>query len=743
MFLCQILVTALALSGPVTKAPLTPYVPDNATLVSSYQRADALRTQAAQSVYNVDVSATWLDDHRLWYEDASAQRRRFVLFDVASNKRSDLFDHAKVAHALGTALGRTVDARELPLENVSVAQDVSSLTGRVGNEWYKVDLKAFTAEKVDRPAGFGRRGFGDGGTPPVRDDRVRTVAGAVQVRSGDDWTTVSTTGDFERAYMTKDGSKIVAFKLIKGDRKKALLLESSPSDQGTRAVLRERLYDQPGDKLDTYETYVIDVEKKSETKVDLEPILGGGQPWSGPPNMTWYSDGRFGMVDFNVRGYQEYKVVMIDPATASAKTIVDEKSDTFVDTTKLQLRILQKTPELIWRSERDGWGQLYLINSLTGEVENQITKGPWVVRDVLRVDEDSRQIWFTANGREPGQDPYQIQYYRVDFDGSHFVRLTDGDGTHTATFSPGYKYLTDTWSRVDKAPVHQVRDAKDGRLIADIADADISGLKKIGVHLPERFVAKGRDGVTDIWGIIVRPTFWSPSKTYPVIENIYAGPHDSFVPKRFMTYSSMHALAELGFIVVQIDGMGTDNRGKKFHDYCWHNLKDAGFPDRILWMKAAALKDPTMDLSRVGIYGTSAGGQESTAGLLFHPEFYKVGVSSCGCHDNRIDKYWWNEQWMGYPVGPWYSESSNIDNAAKLQGHLMLFVGELDTNVPPESTYRLVDALIKANKDFDFLVLPGSDHTSGGAYGEHKRRDFFVKWLLGVDPPQWSELQQS
>jgi dipeptidyl aminopeptidase/acylaminoacyl peptidase len=202
----------------------------------------------------------------------------------------------------------------------------------------------------------------------------------------------------------------------------------------------------------------------------------------------------------------------------------------------------------------------------------------------------------------------------------------------------------------------------------------------------------------------------------------------------------MHALAELGFIVVQVDGMGTDNRGKDFHDVCWQNLKDAGFPDRIAWMKAAAEKDPTMDVSRVGIYGTSAGGQNSTGAVLFHPEFYKVAVSSCGCHDNRMDKYWWNEQWMGYPIGPHYSESSNIDNAARLQGNLLLMVGELDTNVPPESTYRLVDALIDAGKEFEFVLLPGSDHTGGGQFGERKRRDFFVKHLLGVDPPAWNSL---
>jgi dipeptidyl aminopeptidase/acylaminoacyl peptidase len=236
--------------------------------------------------------------------------------------------------------------------------------------------------------------------------------------------------------------------------------------------------------------------------------------------------------------------------------------------------------------------------------------------------------------------------------------------------------------------------------------------------------------------VVIKPSNFDPNRKYPVIENIYAGPHDSFVPHGFRPFFNMHRLAELGFIVVQIDGMGTNNRGKAFHDVCWKNVADAGFPDRILWMQALAKKMPQADISRVGIYGTSAGGQSSTGGVLFHPEFYKVAVSACGCHDNRIDKQWWNEQWMGYPVGPHYAAQSNITNASNLKGHLLLIVGEQDRNVPPETTFRLADALIKSQKEFDFVVIPGADHTDGGPYGERKRRDFFVRWLHGVEPPR-------
>ena len=281
--------------------------------------------------------------------------------------------------------------------------------------------------------------------------------------------------------------------------------------------------------------------------------------------------------------------------------------------------------------------------------------------------------------------------------------------------------------------MHELRRVDDGTLVCRLEEADISELQKSGWKPPEVFVAKGRDGMTDIWGLICRPRDFDPDRKYPVIEDIYAGPQGSFVPKRFSPDSRYRSLTDLGFIVVKIDGMGTANRSKAFHDVCWHNLKDAGFPDRILWIKAAGAKYPSMDLSRVGIYGGSAGGQNAAGAVLFHSEFYKVAVAGCGCHDNRMDKASWNEQWMGYPVGKQYSECSNIDNARRLQGKLLLLVGEMDRNVPPESTLRLADALIKSDKDFDLLVIPGAGHGMGGAYGQRRMHQFFVRHLIGEE----------
>ncbi|MDP6556853.1 MAG: prolyl oligopeptidase family serine peptidase, partial [Pirellulaceae bacterium] len=389
----------------------------------------------------------------------------------------------------------------------------------------------------------------------------------------------------------------------------------------------------------------------------------------------------------------------------------------------------------IWMSERDGWNHLYLIDSRTGDVKNQITQGHWIVRGVDHVDDQERKIWFRAGGIYPEQDPYYVHYCRINFDGTGLVILTNGNGTHSVDYSPDRKYVIDTYSRVDSPPVTELRRTSDGKLVCDLQRADASRLLATGWRLPERFVAKGRDGDTDIYGVIFRPTTFDAAKKYPVIEKIYAGPHGAFVPKRFSAYHSAQALAELGFIVVQIDGMGTSHRSKAFHDVCWKNLGDSGFPDRILWLKAVAKRYASMDLSRVGIFGGSAGGQSSTRALLAHGDFYKVGVSDCGCHDNRMDKIWWNELWMGWPLGDHYAEQSNVTNAHRLTGKLLLIVGELDRNVDPASTMQVVNALIKSDRDFEMLVVPGGGHgIAESKYGTRRRRDFFVRHLLGVEP---------
>jgi len=527
-----------------------------------------------------------------------------------------------------------------------------------------------------------------------------------------------------------DSRKLVARRTVPAQEHKVYLVESSPKDQ-LQPKLHTLDYLKPGDRVAVSKPALFDVAEAREIPIadTLFP-----NPWS-ISQVRWQPDSRRFTFLYNQRGHQVLRVIGVDAATGEAKPIVDEQSPTFIDYAgKSFSHYADETRELLWMSERDGWNHLYLYDTQTGRVKNPITRGPWTVRGVDRVDEKKRQVWFRAGGVDPKQDPYYIHYCRVNFDGTGLVRLTRGDGTHTVDYSPDGRYLIDTYSRVDLPPVTELRRAEDGELVAELERADASALLSAGWKAPERFTAKARDGKTDIYGVLFRPTNFDPRKKYPVIEDIYAGPQSAFVPKAFQPLHGPQGLAELGFIVVKIDGMGTSHRSKAFHDVAWKNLGDAGLPDRILWMQAAAKKDPALDLTRVGVYGVSAGGQNSLRALLAHPEFYKVGVSACGCHDNRMDKIWWNELWMGWPVGPHYDEQSNVTQAHRLQGKLLLIVGEMDTNVDPASTMQVVNALVKADKDFDLLVAPGAGHGMGGAYGARRMQDFFVRNLLGVEP---------
>ena len=528
-----------------------------------------------------------------------------------------------------------------------------------------------------------------------------------------------------------DGSCFVTMRRKEVTVREVHMVESSPKDQ-LQPRLHTNRYAKPGDELATDSVHLFNVEKLKEIAIDDALYKN---PWS-ISDLRWEDDSKSFSFLFNQRGHQVLRLIRVDASRGLSSAVIDEKSETFIDYAGKKFLRRMADDEAIWMSERDGWNHLYLYDTAQGTVKNQITQGPWVVRRVERVDEEKRQIWFQAGGVHSNQDPYYIHLCRVDFDGSNFVVLTKGNGTHSWKFSDDQKYFVDTYSRVDMPPVNELRRSSDGQLVCTLENADWSNLRAEGNwNPPEPFVAKGRDGKTDIYGVIVRPTNFDPAKKYPVIENIYAGPHSAFAPKRFGFHNLKYELAELGFIVVQMDGMGTSHRSKAFHDVAHKNIGDAGFPDRIAWMKAAAEKHPEMDTSRVGIFGGSAGGQNALRALLAHGDFYKVAVSDCGCHDNRMDKVWWNELWMGWPVGPHYAAQSNVTQAHRLEGKLQLTVGELDRNVDPASTMQVVNALIKANKDFDLIVFPGGGHGIGESrYGKRRRRDFFVRHLLGVEP---------
>jgi len=731
------MLTAIAVL--LAPAPLRDYKPTSAELAAAYVRADTIGSTWASLSKNLRLEPRWIDDGKaFWFRrEGVGDTAEFVRVDSATGAKSPLFDAKRLATTFGEASGKTVDAGKLPFRTLdwqgrSFRFDADGFQWTVDLSTYAVSKAPATPRPVRRPDPWIQNTW-----PPVRNPMVSPDSASIARIEGHDvlvgrvggpevalTTDGSPSAYYARLTWTPDSTKVVAVRVRPGDRNKVFLIQSSPP-QGGPAKLLDRIYDRPGDRVDTFDLVILDPTRKSPPKV-VDTVEYGDIPY-----FRKRKDGALSYEKVD-RGYGRFRIMRLDPASATVSPTFDEDPATFVDTTGLITEYLSQSDEAIVTSERDGWHHLYLADG-KGAL-TQITRGPWVVRSVVKVDEKIRQITFTASGMTAGEDPYFIHYYRIGFDGTGLVSLTPTIGNHSVDFAPNGETFVDTYSTVESAPVHELRRASDGSLIKEIERADISSLLKGGWRVPKAFVAKGRDGATDIYGVVFRPTHFDPKKRYPVIEDIYAGPHDSFVPKSFSPNFYQQRLAELGFIVVKIDGMGTRNRSKAFHDVCFQNLADAGFPDRILWMKALAKADSSVDIRRVGIFGTSAGGQNAGGAVLFHPEFYKVAVASCGCHDNRLDKIWWNEQWMGL-MGPHYAASSNIDNAAKLQGKLLLLVGELDTNVPPESTYRFADALQRANKEFELVMLPNLDHTAGGAYGERKRRDFFVRHLLGVEPP--------
>ena len=751
---------------------------------ADYQRAQSLRDQYESAAVFVPDTPTWIGTtHKFYYRRSLANGFEFVTVDADTRERVPSFDHRRLADALSRATGQRYIATRLPFQNFVFNEQLSAIEMTIDGARWTCALADYSCRTPELPRpGEVRRGI----TGPVRGDQSASVSRprlspdgkwmafidnynvAIRPFGGDKRMSLSTDGSEGNYYdpaslaWSPDSQKLVAYRVRPGYRRLVHYIASSPEDQ-----LQPRhwalQYAKPGDLLDLEQPVLFDV--RSQKQINIDPQLFPN-PYD-LSDLVWRKDSRAFTFEYNQRGHQVFRVIEVDAGTGTPRAVVSEEPRTFfyynrsaatLQAGKRYRHDLADGKEVVWMSERDGWNHLYLIDGATGTLKTQITRGAWPVRHVIKVDEEKRQLWFSAGGVDAGKDPYFQHYFRINLDGTGLTRLTTADANHVVEFSSDMKYFLDHYSRPDFPSVLELHrlegegvsprlDSATAKAVAletwAIDRGDISALLKLGWQPPEVFVAKGRDNTTDIWGLVWKPRNFDPTKKYPVIEYIYAGPHGTHTPKSFAAASGMQAQAELGFIVVQIDGMGTSNRSKAFHDVAWQNIKDGGFPDRILWHRAFAAKHPWYDITRVGIYGGSAGGQNAMGALLFYPDFYKVAVSYAGCHDNRMDKIWWNEQWMGWPIGPQYAASSNVEHAARLQGKLLLIVGELDTNVDPSSTLQVVNALMKADKNFDFLLIPGAEHNAGrggeyGDYGERKRFDFFVRHLLGQNPPEWS-----
>ncbi len=721
--------------------------------LNDYQRAFSLSSNFKDKVFYSDVNPQWIGNtNQFWYVRNTPQGRIYVVTDAVKKTRKELFDHQKLAKLLASSAGRTIDATKISLQELQVNPTLDTLRFMYNNyKWMYLSKKnnLVNEGKVVKPEYKYWNEWDDErvGDPVVSPDGKLTAFiknqnvyvkdnqfGKEKALSFD-----GSPGEYYSAYIhwSPDSKKVAVMKFRPAEKRYIYFVESSPADQ-LQPKLHKREYAKPGDALPFRCPCIFDV-KTGEAQIPSTELFNSQFELRGP---EWSADSKSVLFEYIQRGHQAFRVLELSAETGKVRTIINEISKTFVNYNRYFRRDLANGNEIIWMSERDNWNHLYLYDRKTGEVKNQITKGEWYVRDVVHVDEANRVIYFSANGMVANEDPYLIRYYRINFDGSGLTCLTPEEGMHQAWFSKDMKYMVDVYSMVNKAPIALLRNTTTGKEIMPLEKADITELVKAGWIAPEPFCAKGRDGKTDIWGVIIRPTNFDPNKKYPVLEYIYAGPGSQYTPKSFFPFLRYHStIAELGFIVIQMDAMGTSFRSKAFEEIIYKNLKDAGFPDRIAWTKAAAEKYPYMDIDRLGIFGGSAGGQEAMMATLFYPEHYKAAYAGCGCHDNRMDKIWWNEQWMGYPIGKEYAECSNVENAHLLKTPLMLVVGEMDDNVDPASTMQVVNALEKANKEFELVVIPGSNHTLGGDYGDHKRYDFFVKHLMGVNPPAWDAIK--
>lgn len=722
--------------------------------VEDYNRAYELREKYnSKHVFYSNVNPQWIDGTNLfWYVRNTPEGNEYVKVDAGKQKRTALFDQQKLSATLESSTGKDIDPMQLPIQRCHVTPGADTLRFVYeGKRWCFDIRRNRLTDEGQLPAPGRQRHWMEvddekGGAPVTSPDGkyvafikndnicVREVATGKETQLSQD----GTPGNYYSSYIqwSPDSKLVAAFRIRPAQKRYVYYVESSPADQ-LQPKLHKQEYAKPGDELAFKVPCIYGVENGKRLIPSTDLFSHQYEIYA----LQWNSDSKGITFEYNERGHKVYRVLEVSAEDGSVRPLIEEKEEKYVNYPRIFRHFLADGKRIIWSSERDNYNHLYMYDRATARPTHQITRGEWYVREVQYVDEENQQIYFSANGMNKDEDPYLIHYYRIGFDGKGLTALTPEEGMHKAWYSSDYKYLVDVYSKVDQAPVAVVRSAADGKIVMPLEKADIAQLTANGWKAPEVFTAKGRDGKTDMWGIIYRPSNFDPAKKYPVIEYIYSGPGDQYVPKTFSSYNWwMTSLAELGFIVVQVDGMTTSFRSKEFEEVCYKNLKDSGLPDHIAWIKAAAQKYPYMDIDRVGIFGCSAGGQESTTAVLLHPEFYKAAYSACGCHDNRMDKIWWNELWMGYPVDDSYKECSNVENAHLLQRPLMLVVGEMDDNVDPASTMQVVNALIKANKDFELVVIPGAHHTMGEDFGEHKRYDFFVRNLMGVNPPAWSEV---
>jgi len=733
--------------------------------VSVYQRAEQmLPPRAAELVLRDKIVPRWIGaSDRFWYRVTTGRGVEFVMVDPARRLRQPAFDHSRMAAALAAAANSAVSGDSLPVSNLewdAAAKPIAAELSLQGTAWRCV-LPDYRCQADT--------------TPPADPNELRSPDGRWALFRQDHQLFVRRTDTGERRQLTTDGALRNEYgaetqsstEWVTNRRMGVPTPPIARWSSDSRLVLVQQI-----DEREVPETYLIQTVGVPRPKLwsFAYSIVGDPQPrgtwWifdvaSGRavnaegPGMSvpfvptidlgeaWWGDST-GSVAYYIereRGSRAWWLKAIDAESGRVRTIAEERGPTMTEPSPAVgmaplVHVTEDGREVIWYSERDGWGHLYMVDAATGATIRQLTKGSWAVLAIVKADDRERRVWFLAGGREPDRNPYHLQLYSVGYDGADLRLLTPENAHHQITLGAGGRWVVDRISRPDLAPVTVAR-SLDGKDVVPLERADLTRLLATGWRWPEPFVAKAADGVTDIYGILFLPSNFDSTRRYPVVEEIYPGPQRTNVPRSFDAGIDDRALAELGMIGVRIDGRGTPFRSKAFHDYAYGRLETVGgLEDHIAAYRQIAASRPYLDLDRVGIYGSSGGGFGSVRAMLDYPDFYRVGVSIVGDHDVKGYLGFWGETYQGPPDSASYARASNLPVAGNLKGKLLLAYGELDDNVPPAQTLRLIDALTRANRDYDLLVVPNASHyAAANGYFRRRRWDYFVEHLLGLKPP--------
>ncbi|MDX1284874.1 MAG: DPP IV N-terminal domain-containing protein, partial [Draconibacterium sp.] len=695
-----------------------------------YKKAEQLLPKnISKLTRNVTIRVNQIESTSdFWYKLQTEKGERFYYFDGEKIKSNEAFDHIQLAKAIQEISGKEMKPDSLKLQNLRFKPKKNAIEFSVDTNRLEVKLEDYTIKRVTEEEKLKKN---QSESPDkkwiveVRDYNLflKEVEIGKEFQLTDDgieryefatplsWYKMvdESVGDkYNPSIYVKwsdDSKKFVCSRLDRRKVGKLYMYQSLP-DSGFRAKVWSYERALPGEDPITSEYYVFDVEQKAKVKIDLPPFAD----FTSSIFPTWFENNEELYFSRFRRGYKTIDLFKANATNGSVQNLVADSTQTMVEYQTINCKWLKDNSEFFWTSERDGWNHIYRYNN-EGKLLNQVTKGEYVVREIVKIDEEKQLVYFVAGGHEAETDPYFRFLYSVDFSGNDIKLLTKENCDHQVWIPEKGDYFIDTYSRINLPGEHVVRSLEDGSIISRLASASTDSLVNIGWKYPEPFKVRARDGITALYGLIYYPSDFDKNKKYPVIDATYTGPQAVRTPKSFARgYSNYdRSIAELGFIVITIDGLGSAWRSKAFHDVSYRNLGDIGAEDHIGGIKQLAKTRPWFDLERVGIYGHSAGGYDAAHALLTHPEFYKVGVSSAGNHDHRIAKAWWPEQYMGMP-GEHYDEQSNFNLAKNLKGKLLLVHGDMDNNVNPASSLRLAAELIKHNKDFELIMIPNRNH---------------------------------